>query len=115
MRLTGAIFCSLLVAGAGAAGAAEPTAEELRFFETSVRPVLVEHCQKCHGPEKQWSGFRLDTREGLLKGGDSGSVVMPGRPEESRLILAVRHEDADLRMPPEEKLADEQIASLVRW
>ena len=115
MRLTGAIFCSLLVAGAGGARAAEPTAEELRFFEISVRPVLVEHCQKCHGPEKQWSGFRLDTREGLLKGGDIGPVVVPGRPEESRLILAVRHEDEDLRMPPEEKLADEQIASLVRW
>ncbi len=94
---------------------AEPTAEQARFFETSVRPVLVEHCIKCHGVDKQWANFRLDTREALLKGGDSGEVIVPGQPDKSRLIEAVRQTDPDFKMPPEGKLTDRQVADLVRW
>ncbi|MFN0056032.1 MAG: DUF1553 domain-containing protein [Planctomycetales bacterium] len=93
----------------------QPTAEQLRFFETAVRPVLVEQCGKCHGADKQWSGLRLDSQEALLRGGDLGPVIVPGKPEESRLILAVRQTDDDLKMPPQGKLTDRQIADLVRW
>ena len=94
---------------------AAPTAEQLKFFESSVRPVLVEHCQKCHGEKKQWAGLRLDSRAAVLRGGDSGAAVQPGKPNESLLIKAVRHEDEDLKMPENSKLADRQIADLVRW
>src|SRR6185503_8440330 len=80
-----------------------------------VRPVLVENCQKCHGPAKQWNGLRLDSREALLRGGDSGPAIVPGKPDESRLIRAVRHTDDEFQMPPDSKLKDRQIADLVRW
>ncbi len=94
---------------------ATPTVEQLRFFETNVRPVLVEHCQKCHGEKKQWGGLRLDSREALMRGGDAGAAIVPGKPKESLLIRAVRHEDEDLKMPKEGKLTERQIADLVRW
>jgi mono/diheme cytochrome c family protein len=111
------VLMGMAMTVAGRAGAADPTAEQVRFFETSVRPLLVEHCQKCHGEKKQWAGLRLDSREALLKGGDTGPAVVAGKPQESRLIRAVRHEDDDLVMPPEpaEKLSERQIADLVRW
>ncbi len=93
----------------------EPTAEQVRFFETSIRPLLIEKCHKCHGVEKQWGTLRLDSRESLLKGGDSGAAVVPGKPAESLLVKAISHTDDDLRMPPKEKLSDRQIADLTRW
>ena len=86
------------------------TSEQVRFFETSVRPVLTEHCLKCHGDKKQWAGLRLDSREAALRGGDSGAAVVPGKPLESLLIRAVRHEDKDLKMPQDDKLSQRQIA-----
>ncbi|MFZ9992470.1 MAG: c-type cytochrome domain-containing protein, partial [Opitutales bacterium] len=68
-----------------AASAAEPaTPSQLEFFEKEVRPVLAEHCYKCHGEKKQKSGLRLDAREFVLKGGEVGPVVVPGKPEISR-------------------------------
>jgi cytochrome c553 len=113
-NMIGLLIGSVLAAGEPASGA-EPTAEQLRFFEAQVRPVLVEHCQKCHGAEKQWSNFRLDSREAILRGGDFGPVIVPGKPDESRLIRAVRQTDDDVSMPPESKLTDRQIADLARW
>jgi cytochrome c553 len=113
-NMVGLLIGSVLAAGE-LASAAEPTAEQLRFFETQVRPVLVEHCQKCHGAEKQWSNFRLDSREAILRGGDFGPAMVPGKPDESRLIRAVRQTDDDVSMPPESKLTDRQIADLARW
>lgn len=109
-----ALLCIVLAADEPT-GIAPPTVDQLRFFEASVRPVLVEHCQKCHGEKKQWGGLRLDTREALLRGGDSGAAIVPGKPNESLLIRAVRHEDADFKMPKDGKLADRQIANLARW
>ncbi len=110
------MLCLMLgmISVAGRAECAEPTAEQLKFFEMSVRPLLVEHCQKCHGEKKQWGALRLDSHEALLKGGENGPAIVPGKPEESRLIQAVRHSD-DLQMPPDEKLTDRQIATLVEW
>ncbi len=84
-----------------------------RFFEAEVRPLLVENCVGCHGAEEQKGGLRLDTREGVLAGGESGPVIEPGRPEESLLIEAVRHDG--LRMPPKRRLADAEVHSLEKW
>ena len=89
-------------------------ARPAEFFEARIRPILVEHCTRCHGPKKQESGLRLDSREGLLKGNDAGPVVVPGRPEESPLIEAVRHGGA-VKMPPKAKLPDQAIADLTAW
>lgn len=92
--------------------------EQVRFFETAVRPLLVARCQECHGPREQWAGLRLDGREALLRGGESGPAVTPGRPEESRLLRAVRRADGVEPMPPEdegEPLTEAEIATLERW
>lgn len=95
--------------------AKQPTAEELRFFETAIRPVFAEHCDKCHGAKKQWANLRLDSREGLLKGGDSGPAIVLGNSKDSLIIQAVKEQDEDLRMPKEGKLTERQIADLVKW
>ena len=97
------------------AGGKLPTAEQIRFFEANVRPLLANRCFKCHGDKKQWGGLRLDSREALLKGGDSGAAIVPGKPQKSLLIISVRHKDDDLRMPKNGKLTERQIAELVRW
>ena len=89
--------------------------EHLRFFETDVRPLLADHCLKCHGEKKQWGGLRLDSRAAMLQGGDSGPAVIPLQPDASLLIRAIRHEDEDLKMPQDEKLSARQIETLVQW
>ncbi|MCX7423310.1 MAG: DUF1553 domain-containing protein [Planctomycetia bacterium] len=94
---------------------AAPTLEHVRFFETNIRPVLVEHCWSCHGAKKQWAGLRLDSRKALLQGGDSGAAVVPGKAAESRLIRAIKHEDENLKMPENGKLSERQIADFVKW
>ena len=106
--------------GAAAATATGPTltAAQTEFFENKIRPVLATSCLKCHNAAegKTKGGLALDTREGLLKGGDSGPAVVPGNPEKSVLIKAIRYTDADLQMPPKgEKLSDLQIADFVNW
>ena len=90
------------------------TPRHAEFFEVRIRPILAGHCYSCHGPNKQQSGLRLDSREGLLKGADSGPVVVPGRPEESPLIDAIRH-DAPIKMPPKSKLSAQAIVDLTTW
>jgi len=108
------LMCAVLV-GEEPAGGQRATAEQIRFYETSIRPLLAEQCLKCHGDKKQWGGLRLDLRAALLKGGDSGAAIVPGKPDKSLLIRAVRQLDDDLTMPPEDKLTKRQIAALVRW
>ena len=83
-------------------------------FEKTVRPLLIERCVSCHGPQKQKGGLRLDTAEGLVNGGDSGPVVVAGKPDESSLIRAVRYAD-DLKMPPKGRLSDAEVAALTDW
>ena len=91
------------------------TDEQLRQFETHIRPILDEHCLKCHGSAKQWAGLRLDSREAILKGGDSGPAAVAGEPNASLLIRAVRHEDENLKMPQDDKLTEQQVEVLTSW
>ena len=95
--------------------AALDRAEE-SFFETRIRPVLVESCVQCHGPDVASGELRLDSREAMLKGGENGPTVVPGDPEQSLLILALQHDDNQpVQMPPEEPLTKEAIADLTTW
>src|SRR5688572_32452193 len=86
------------------------------FFEKNIRPVLVSQCYQCHSASaKELKGeLRVDTREGIRKGGESGSAVIPGKPEESLLIKAMRFEDG-MEMPPNGKLPDSVIANFTKW
>jgi cytochrome c553 len=95
--------------------AAKDPAEGAAFFETNIRPILVERCGQCHGAEKTKGGLRLDTKEGLRKGGASGPIVVPGDPEQSRLIVAIRYGDEELKMPPKGRLSDREVARFEEW
>ncbi len=107
-------FLGVLVLISAPVLAAEPSAEDLEFFEKEIRPILVQSCQKCHGDRKQEGGLRLDSQAALLKGGDSGPALVAGKPDESLLIEAVGYA-GDIRMPPKAKLPDEHIAALNSW
>ncbi|MBT6156815.1 MAG: DUF1553 domain-containing protein [Planctomycetaceae bacterium] len=96
-------------------GAAEPTAKQLEFFEKKIRPILVTHCQECHGAKKQEGELRLDSRVGLFKGGESGAVVKPGDPKQSELIAAINYGADSFQMPPDGKLKSAEIAALTEW
>ncbi|GIW96423.1 MAG: xanthan lyase [Pirellulaceae bacterium] len=89
--------------------------EDIEFFEARIRPVLVEHCLECHGAKTQEAGLRLDSAEGWQRGGDSGPAVVPGKPDESRLLRAVQYDDPELQMPPDGKLPDRVIADIREW
>ncbi len=96
--------------------AAPPSSEGLEFFEKKIRPILAEQCFECHSAEKKVKGaLRLDSRDGWAKGGESGPAIVPGEPDKSRLIRAVRYAEPDLQMPPKRKLAPDQIAALEKW
>jgi len=93
---------------------------DLAFFEKNIRPVLIKSCYECHSAEaeKLKAGFALDSRDALLKGGDSGAAVVLGKPEASLLITSLSHADEDLKMPPEKhggKLSDSVIADFTEW
>src|SRR5262245_44958563 len=107
--MTGLLLTALLAAQGSASGQA-PTPEQVRYFEAKVRPVLAEHCQRCHGAKKQWGRLRLDSHAALLRGGESGPAIVPGKPDQSLLIRAIRHLDETLKMPKDGKLTDRQIA-----
>jgi hypothetical protein len=114
------ILTALLLAGVPAFGAAtaEPTKEQTDFFENKIRPILKENCYKCHSVEegKAKGGLTMDTKTGLLKGGENGAIVVPGDVEKSPMIVAVNYLDKDLQMPPKgEKLAQQQIDDLTAW
>lgn len=112
-----ALLMALGPIGAPAAADERLTPQELRFFESSVRPLLIEHCYRCHSTdgERIRGGLRVDTREALLRGGASGAAIVPGDPDASLLIRAVRYEDEDTAMPPKGKLSDEAIRVLEEW
>ena len=106
---------SILILGASL-GAAEPTSEQIEFFEKKIRPTLAQKCYGCHNSKMKTplGGLRLDSKEGLLHGGDSGKAIVAGDPAASRLVQAISYKQ-ELKMPPSGKLTDEQIADLEAW
>ncbi len=118
------LWIAVLAAGVGPVGAQTQAKKssprrfsprQIAFFEQRIRPVLVKHCYKCHSQKaKEVQGeLYLDTRQGLLEGGQSGPAIVPGKPEESLLLEALRWES--LEMPPEEKLPERVIRDFERW
>lgn len=93
------------------------SADEAEFFEKRVRPVLAKHCYQCHSADakKLKAELYVDSRSGLIAGGESGPSIVPGKPEESLLIRAVEYHDVDLQMPPRKKLAKAQVDDLKEW
>ncbi len=94
---------------------AAPSAEQIEFFEQKIRPVLADQCYKCHGPEKQKAELRVDSRGALLKGADSGVVLVPGEPEKGTLIKSIRHETENHMPAKSGKMPDAQIAAFTEW
>jgi len=99
--------------------AAEPQPDQqgLDFFEKKIRPVLIQHCYECHSADtKNLKGsLLLDSKHGTLKGGDSGTALVPGKPEESLLLETLRYGEESYQMPPKGKLPDAVIANFEKW
>src|SRR5882672_544965 len=107
----------LLAPGAAPQEAAQaPDPEGIEFFEKKIRPVLVDRCYSCHSAEaKKLKGeLRVDSRDGLLKGGETGPSVVPGDPDKSLLVKALRYTD-DLKMPPKGRLSKEVVEDFAAW
>jgi hypothetical protein len=119
--LAGALAGGLWPAAAARAqDAKEPTAEQVEFFEKKIRPVLIEKCYSCHSHQaKKLKGeYYLDARDTMIKGGESGkAAIVPGDPDKSPFIIAIRRTDEDLAMPPKEKdaLSKEQVKDFEEW
>src|SRR2546429_2338985 len=101
---------SAIVLSAGVAGAADQS----EFFETRVRPIFAKNCYACHTDSKM-GGLRLDSAESVKLGGKSGQPIVPGKPDESLLIQAIRQTHERLKMPPNGKLKDQEIADIAEW
>ncbi len=117
IRFTTAVLSSVLAWTAGSVGVLAATSGP-EFFETKIRPVMAEHCYECHSAsaKKLKGGLRMDGREELLKGGDTGPAIVAGKPESSLLVTAMAHRDKDLEMPPKkDRLPAAVIADFERW
>ncbi|MBS0210066.1 MAG: DUF1553 domain-containing protein [Planctomycetes bacterium] len=114
-RLAYGLVIVAALLGAHAAQAIEIPAEQAEFFEKKIRPLLVEKCYECHSEQSKAlkGNLRLDTRAHALKGGDSGEAIVPGNPNNSSLIQAVRWQTFE--MPPSGKLTGDEVAALVKW
>jgi hypothetical protein len=119
MLKRGLLLASVAWLASPAMGRADSTHDPaaVEFFETKIRPVLVEHCYACHSAEtKPAGGLRVDDHNGLLAGGDGGPAVVPRDPDASLLLRRVTHKNAKQRMPKEgETLTNEQVADLTQW
>ena len=109
------VIWSGVVSAATVAVAGPPSTKDREFFETRIRPVLISHCYECHGPESQdlGGGLRLDHRDGLQRGGQSGAAIVAGTPDKSLLIHALRY--AGPEMPPEAPLPEPVIRDFEEW
>ena len=94
-----------------------PSPEQLAFFENRIRPLLIGSCFNCHSASAKTlrGGLLLDSRAGILRGGDHGPVIIPGHPDQSPLIIAVRRQQPDFAMPPDHPLEPSEIADLASW
>lgn len=111
------LLSTLTLATPGPLAMAEPTAAQIEFFETRIRPVLVEQCYECHNSTKNAEGgLALDQRSATLRGGDGGPIIVPGKPAESRLLAILRHEVDGLKMPQGgAKLGPAVVADFEKW
>ena len=109
------VFLTLLSPAVGAPAAGADDADGLEFFEKRIRPVLIRHCYECHSSAatEAKAGLRLDSRDGIRAGGETGPSVVPGNADDSLLIAAIRHES--LQMPPEDRLPESVILDFVKW
>jgi hypothetical protein len=111
-----AFLLASLPTSATLAAAPAPTSQGIEFFEKRVRPLLAEKCYHCHTEGgKTKGGLALDHRAALLRGGDLGAVIVPGEPDKSKLIEAVRYKNHDLQMPPKGALSEQQVRDLTAW
>src|SRR5687767_3351824 len=109
------ILTAVMIAAAAFASGKLPRDESrARFFEEWIRPILAERCFGCHGPAKQMSGLRLDSLASILKGGERGAAILPGNPDESLLVRAVKRSGA-LKMPPTGPLPAAEVEALTEW
>ena len=115
--LLGLLGAAAVAGGAPQSGTALPNPEGLELFEKQIRPILHQRCVGCHGARsrKPGGGLVLDVPSAILRGGDRGAPVRPGKPDESILIQALRYEVKGLLMPPTGKLPEEQLQHFVRW
>lgn len=117
----GALAPLALLAMCAKTGAIAPAASSdpsgVEFFEKRIRPVLIDHCYKCHSAksEKLKANLLLDSRQGAIQGGDTGPAVVPGNPEKSLLIEAIKYANDDMKMPPKTKLPANVVADMVKW
>jgi mono/diheme cytochrome c family protein len=111
--IAAAMPLAVQIAGEARQSAASPAAQTSEFFEANIRPVLAANCYDCH-TEEQLGGLRLDSRDGLLKGGKSGPAIVPGEPDRSLMIQAVRQSGA-LKMPKGGRLKPEEVDALTEW
>jgi hypothetical protein len=113
------IFIALLLLGAAELSAVQTAADsaDIAFFERHIRPLLAEHCLECHSVQsgKRKGGLLLDSPEGIAQGGDSGPALIPGKPDDSRIVSATRGDNVDLRMPPKKPLEAGKAALLAEW
>ncbi len=117
MRLLLLLLAAVLTYAADGAVKVGANPSAVAFFETKIRPVLVQHCYECHAGKKKYGGLKVDTLETLLAGGhDEGAAVIPGDTVKSSLLRSIRYEgDSDLNMPPLKKLPDEVIKDFEHW
>lgn len=89
----------------------------IEFFENKILPILKQHCYECHSADSVFleGNLLLDTKAGMLKGGNSGPALVPGQPEKSLIIKTLKYTDEDLQMPPEGKLPEQVIANFEKW
>lgn len=113
----GALLIGLGVPHRSAVLRANGAADEVRFFEQKIRPLLVEHCYECHSEEtgEQQGGLLLDRQSGWIEGGETNKAVIPGEPDASLLVIAIGYEDDELQMPPDGRLDDEAIDLFRQW
>ena len=111
------LVAAVLCAAGAAADSGTAGVSDAEFFEARIRPLLSEHCYKCHSAraQKLRGGLRLDSRDLVMKGGESGPAVVAGEPGQSRLIEAVSYHNPDLQMPPKTRLSEQQVRDLSEW
>ena len=117
MKLGATSFLSILLAAGSSQGAGKVSADQTAFFEKNIRPILINRCYECHSVEKGKAkgSLTLDSREAILKGGDSGPALIAGQPEKSLLIESVHYKNQDLQMPPKGALPSQEIQLLEDW